>query len=68
MEDWKEDAPIILCGTTPKTQDGFILMRWKEGVPTTFQEMQLQRDPGVIDYLVYDMPPVLPVQHHSTNE
>ena len=59
LEDWKGDGNIILYGSTPKAQDGFIVMHWTQPIPRAFEHKQLKADPGIIDYLVYDLPPVL---------
>ena len=60
LEDWKAQGRIILYGTTPKAHDGFLVMHWTQPVPAAFQEMQLKADPGILDYVIYDVPSVLP--------
>lgn len=59
LGDWKEDgdATITLYGYTNKLQDGFILMHWTTPITENFQQKQLKEDPGIVDYLVYDLPP-----------
>ncbi len=66
MEDWHEDARILLYGTTSKAQDGFIVMHWTQPMPPAFQEKQLKADPGIIDYVVYDLPPPVHLQPSDT--
>ncbi len=56
FEDWNEDAKIIVYGYTSKESDGFILIHWNQLVPIDFQDKQLKADPGIIDYVVYDVP------------
>ncbi len=56
LEDWKGQGNITLYGYTPKERDGFIVMHWTQPVPVTFQEKQLKADPGIIDYVIYDVP------------
>jgi len=56
FEEWDEEAKIILYGYTSKERDGFILMHWNQLVPIDFQDKQLKADPGIIDYVVYDVP------------
>ena len=60
LEDWKGQGTITLYGTTPKAQDGFLVMHWMQPISPAFQEMQLKADPGIIDYVIYDVPSVLP--------
>ncbi len=62
LGDWKEDgdATIVLYGYTNKLQDGFLLMHWTVPVTEDFQQKQLKEDVGIIDYVVYDIPSVLP--------
>ncbi len=55
LEDWKDDAVILVYGYTNKLQDGFILMHWNQPIPARFQDMQLRQDPGILDYVVYDL-------------
>ncbi len=57
LDDWKEggDAKIALYGYTNKLQDGFILMHWTAPITEGFQQKQLKDDPGIIDYVVYDL-------------
>lgn len=59
LGDWKQEgeAKIVLYGYTQKLQDGFILMHWTKPITEGFQRMQLKEDPGIIDYLVYDLSP-----------
>ncbi len=56
VEEWKEDASIVLYGTTNKGQEGFIVTHWKQPITPGFQEMQLKADPGIVDYVIYDVP------------
>ena len=60
LGDWQGEGDILRYGYTNKMQDGFILMRWKEPIAEQFQQKQLKADPGIIDYLVYD------VSHQNT--
>ncbi len=60
LEDWIEHGTVTVYGSTLKAHEGFILMHWTQAVPTAFQEKQLKADPGITDYLIYDMPPILP--------
>ncbi|GAC1357888.1 MAG: hypothetical protein NVSMB44_04450 [Ktedonobacteraceae bacterium] len=56
LSDWKTaGGNILLYGYTNKATDGFILMQWDQPIPTGFQENQLKQDPGIIDYLIYDV-------------
>ncbi len=59
LDDWKQDgdAEVVLYGYTNKIEDGFILMHWTKPIPEGFQRKQLKADPGIIDYVVYDMSP-----------
>ncbi len=66
LEDWKGQGNITLYGTTPKEHDGFMLMHWTQPIPIAFQEKQLKTDPGIIDYLIYDIPPILPQSNTTT--
>ncbi len=63
LSDWQTegDAKIVLYGTTNKLQDGFILMQWSHPISEGFQRMQLKADPGILDYVVYDLPSPSPV-------
>jgi len=56
FEEWDEEATIVLYGYTSKECDGFILMHWNQLIPIGFQDKQLKADPGIMDYLVYDVP------------
>jgi hypothetical protein len=58
LGDWQTEgeAKIVLYGTTNKVQDGFILMQWSHPITEGFQRMQLKADPGILDYVVYDLP------------
>ncbi len=57
LGDWKQEgeAEIVLYGYTNKLQDGFLLMHWTKPITEGFQRMQLKADPGIIDYVVYDL-------------
>ena len=55
LEDWKEEATIVLYGYTSMAREGFILMHWNHLIPLGFQDKQLKADPGIIDYVVYDV-------------
>ncbi len=57
LGDWKQEgeAEIVLYGYTNKLQDGFLLMHWTKPITEGFQRMQLKEDPGIIDYVVYDL-------------
>ena len=55
LEDWKDEGKVLLYGYTSKESDGFILMHWTQLLPIAFQEKQLKADPGIIDYVVYDV-------------
>ena len=59
LDDWKHDgdAKIMLYGYTGKLQDGFIVMHWTAPITQGFQQKQLKDDPGIIDYVVYDLEP-----------
>jgi len=59
LEDWKGDGNIVLYGSTPKVQDGFIVMHWTQPIPRAFEHKQLKADPGIIEYVIYDLPAVL---------
>jgi len=57
LEDWQGgEAAIVLYGYTHKQQDGFIVMHWTQPITETFQQKQLKTDPGILDYVVYDLP------------
>ncbi len=60
LVDWKEEGTILVYGYTNKAHDGFIVMHWNQPIPATFQEKQLKADPGIRDYVVYDLPPAVP--------
>ena len=62
LGDWKDEgeARIVLYGTTNKLQDGFILMQWNQPLTEGFERMQLKADPGILDYVVYDLPSLHP--------
>lgn len=56
LGDWETaGGTILLYGYTNKVQDGFILMQWEQPIPQGFQDSQLKQDPGIIDYLIYDV-------------
>ena len=63
LGDWQHegDAKIVLYGTTNKLHDGFILMQWNQPITEGFQSKQLTADPGIIDYVVYNLPSSSPV-------
>jgi len=58
LGDWQNEgeAKIVLYGTTNKQSDGFIFMQWNQPITEGFQRMQLKADPGILDYVVYDLP------------
>lgn len=66
FEDWTNDgdAKIVLYGYTNKQQDGFIVLHWTQPITETFHQKQLKADPGIIDYVIYDLPSPQPV--HTT--
>ncbi len=56
LNDWKTaGGHVLLYGYTKKAQEGFILMQWEQPIPQGFQDKQLKQDPGIIDYLIYDV-------------
>jgi hypothetical protein len=63
LGDWQTEgeAKILLYGTTNKQSDGFILMQWNQPITEGFQRMQLKADPGILDYVVYDLASLPPV-------
>ena len=63
LDDWQTegDAKIVLYGTTNKQGDGFIFMQWNRPISEDFQRKQLTADPGILDYVVYDLPSSSPV-------